>query len=356
MAGYFLQVLFQTGEKMLNKSNPHGKSPISWSLFVWVVVIALLLGGCGAQKPKTFHVGILTYGDNFTVTGDGLKEKMTAMGYTEGQNITYDIRKVGTNYDAAEELRLAKELVADKVDVIVAFPSPPVVAAIEATKDTNIPVVFVYYPIEGSKLVKSVREPGGNMTGVRYPGPELMSRRLELLHVLAPQVKRVWVGYDKSGPNTAVALDALRPAAEQAGITLVEVPATKIEELAADLDARAGLEDIGIDAILTMPDNFNTSADGFAVLNKFAIEHKLPLAGGIPSQADQGALFVNGTDTKNLGELAAPIVDKILKGSQAGTLPVVTPDQTLLINYKVAQQLGITVPDGLLKMATKVIR
>jgi putative ABC transport system substrate-binding protein len=326
-----------------------------WTMFVYFIVIAALISGCGAQKPKVYRVGMISYGDAFTAVGDGIKEKMTELGYIEGQNLVYEIRIAGATADEAEELRLAKELVDAKVDVIVAFPSPSVVGAIGATNGTDIPVIFVYYPIEGNALIKSVREPGGNLTGVRYPGPELMIRRIQLLHTIAPQVKRVWIGYNTAGPNTTVALDALRPAAEQAGITLVEVPATKMEELAADLAVRDASDDIGIDAIFLMPDSFNTSTDGFAVLSKFATEHNLPLVGSLTSMVDS-ALFINTIDNKTLGELAAPVIDKVLHGTQAGTLPVITPDQILIINYKVAQQLGLTVPESLLKQATKIIR
>jgi len=337
---------------MFNKNN----SQKVWRLFSWMVVFAILLSGCaGTPTPKVFHVGTLTYGENFAAIGEGFKAKMTELGYIEGKNIVYESRKASTTATADEELSLAKELVAAKVDVIVAFPSPSVVGAIKAANGTDIPVVFVYYPIEGDAQIKSVREPGGNLTGVRYPGPELMSRRVQLLHTIAPQVKRVWIGYDKSGPNTAVALEALRPAAAEAGITLVEAPATKMEELASDLAARAASSDIGIDAILIMPDNFNNSAAGFAALSKFATEHNLPLVGSLVSMTGT-SIFVNTIDNKSLGELAAPLVDKVLKGIQAGTIPVVTPDQTLIINYKVAQGLGLTVPDSLLKQANKVIR
>jgi len=341
---------------MFKRNNSQSKSQKVWTVLTFIIVISMLLSGCaGTPTPKVFHVGTLTYGENFAAIGEGLKAKMTELGYIEGKNIVYESRKAATTATADEELSLAKELVAAKVDVIVAFPSPSVVGAIKAANGTDIPVVFVYYPIEGDAKIKSVREPGGNLTGVRYPGPELMSRRMQLLHTIAPQVKRVWIGYDKSGPNTAVALETLRPVAAEAGITLVEVPATKIEELASDLAARAASSDIGIDAILIMPDNFNNSAAGFAALSKFATEHNLPLVGSLVSMTDS-SLFVNTIDNKSLGELAAPLVDKVLKGIKAGTIPVVTPDQTLIINYKVAQGLGLTVPDSLLKQANKVIR
>ena len=104
-----------------------------------------------------------------------------------------------------------------------------------------------------------------------------------------------------------------------------------------------------------MPDAFNTSTAGFAVLNKFATDHKIPLAGGIGFMAQQGALFINTTDLANVGALAAPIADQIFKGTLAGTIPVVTPNQQLIINYTVAQGLGLTVPTGLLSEATQII-
>ncbi len=342
---------------MLGHYRSHNKIRTGWSLLLLILVTALLLSGCGgAQQPKVYHVGILIGGTSFTPISDGFKATMTALGYVEGQNIIYTTVKAPDNATTAEDQGVAQQLVDAKVDLIFAFPSPAAIGAYAAAQGANIPVVFAYLQIEDNDLVKSVREPGGNTSGVRYPGPELMGRRLDLLHEMAPQVKRVWIGYDKNGPNTAVALEAVRPEAAKLGITLVEVPATALEEIGADLAARAQAADLGLDALMTMPDNFSTPPANFAVLSKFAAEHNLPLAGGVAYQAEQGALFINGTDTKGLGELAAPVADKVLKGTQVGTIPVVTPEQTLMINYKVAQQLGLTIPDGLLRQASNIIR
>ncbi len=313
----------------------------------------LLFSGCGTTS-KVYRVGILSSTDNFAPIVAGFRAKMTELGYVEGKNIVYDSPKGST--DNAEIQRQAKDFVDKKMDLIFASSAPQTVAAKAATQGTNIPVVFTYAQIEGLDLVKSVREPGGNLTGVRYPGPEMITRRLELLLEIAPKTKRVWIGYEKSGPNAAATLDALRPAAAQRGVTLVEVPATAAEELWADLAARAKAADPGLDAIICMPDSFNTSPASFAVLSKFAAEHKLPLAAGVASMAQQGALFVNSTDLAKVGTLAGPLADKVLKGTPAGTIPLVTPEQTLLINTKVAQQLGLTVPEGLLSMADQVIR
>ena len=340
---------------MFKNDRSQNSTKAVWTMLAWTVMIAMLLSGCGGGTPqaKVYHVGVLSGGDSFDGISVGFKTKMAELGYVEGKNIVYDMQKSG---DMAQEKVIAQKFVADKVDLIFAFPAPAGLAAKAATQGSTIPVVFAYGQIEGSTLVKSVREPGDNITGVRYPGPELIARRLDLLLQIAPQAKRVWVGYQKSGPNTAVAIETLRQAATKAGVTLVEVAATVQGDLAADLAARASSAEIGMDAILTMPDPFNTSPDGFAVLSKFAAEHKIPVAGGLANQVETGAIFANGTDFNNVGILAAPLVDKVLRGAQAGTIPVVTPEQTLTINYKVAQQLGLTVPQELLSIANKVIK
>jgi putative tryptophan/tyrosine transport system substrate-binding protein len=317
------------------------------------IVISLFLSGCGASKPKVYHVGFLTDNPSFTALGEGFKAKMTELGYIENQNVIYVVENPKS--DPADELSSAKKLVDEKVDLIFSFPATDTIAAHTATQGTNIPVVFAYAQLEGTNLVKSVREPGGNMTGVRYPGPDMVTRRLELLLEMAPTVKRVWIGYDKNGPNIPAALEALRSTASSLGVTLVEAPVTTVEELGSDLAVRAQSADLGFDAIMSMPDEFNTSPAGFAILSKFATEHKLPLAGGIAFMAKGGALFVNTTDLANVGQLAAPMADKVLKGTLAGTIPVVTPEQNLLINYQVAQNLELKVPDGLLAQATQVI-
>jgi putative ABC transport system substrate-binding protein len=292
-----------------------------WAMFSLVVVLALLLSGCVTEEPKVYRVGILG-GGSFAVISDGFKAKMTELGYIEDENIVYDWPD--PDADTAETQRIAEQFVADKVDLIfVSGSTPSALAAKAATQGTDVPVVFTYAATEETNLVESVRQPGGNITGVRYPGPEQISKRLELLTEMAPQVKRVWIGYDKNSPNTALALEALRLAASNLGVTLVEVPAATLEELAADLAARAAADDLGLDGIILMPDGFSHGPDGFAMLSQFA---------------------------------AAPLADKILKGTPAGTIPVITPEQDLYINYKVAQELGLTVPDGLLSMAVEIIR
>ncbi len=323
-------------------------------VILFIALAAALWSGCDHKASKVYRVGILSGTDAFLGIADGFKAKMTELGYIEGKNIIYDLQKVTA--DPEGERRIAEKFVADKVDLIFTFPTEPAVAVKAATVGTNIPVVFAYAGTEGVPLVKSVREPGGNITGIRFPGPEQMSRRLELLHKLAPKAKRVWIGYDKNYPNTGPALAALRPEALSLGITLVEVPAVALEDIKVDLAARAEATDIGIDAMILMPDILNHTSACWTVISKFAAKHRLPVGGSFPYTVEQGAVFGNANDIVKVGELAAPLADKIFKGIPAGTIPVVTPEQNLWLNYKRAKGLGMTVPEDLINQADKIIR
>lgn len=337
------------------KKLPRKQNRFMRQKLVTLLIVIVFLSGCTSpQTQKVYHVGILSGTDEFLPIADGFKEKMTKLGYVEGKNIFYDLQK--TNADPVGEQRAAKKFADDRVDLIFTFPTEPTVTAWNATKGTNIPVVFAYAGIEGSNLVKSVREPGGNITGVRFPGPEQISKRLEILLEVAPSVRRVWLGYDKTYPNNPPALAALRPLALSRNVTLVEVPAANLEELRADLEARNRSDDIGMDAIILMPDIFNHCPEGWGMINRFATEHKVPVGGSFLYTVEEGALFGNANDLVKVGELAAPQADKILKGTPAGNIPIVTPEQELWINYRRAQDLNLTVNEGLLSRAVEIIR
>ncbi len=339
------------------KERMNEKAQIVPRLLVWVIVAALVLSGCGgAQKKKVYHIGIFGF-QAFGQIADGFKAKMTELGYVEGQNITYDIQYWNAAVDTPETgTQQLQKFISDKVDLVFSFPTEQTVLANAATKTTGIPLVFCFAGLEGNDLVKSVSQPGGNITGVRYPGPETTGKRLELLTRIAPNAKRIGIVYQVGYPTTIPAMEVLRPLAVQLGVTLVEIPVSSLDDIKADLDARSKLADIGVDAFLQMADGLTHSPEGSALVMKFAQDHNLPYGGGHYYQADQGAVFTYSPYDFEMGELAAPIVDKVLKGTSAGTIPLSTPENHLIINYKVAQALGLVVEEGLLSQADKIIR
>jgi putative ABC transport system substrate-binding protein len=284
---------------------------------------------------------------------DGFKAKMTELGYIEGENIVYDHQK--TDFDIATYKRILKKFVADKVDLIFVFPTEATQEAKAATDGTGIPVVFAVANIEDTGIVNSVREPGGNITGVRYPGPDLAIKRFEIMHELAPNAKRMWIPYQRGYPIVKSQLKALQPAAASSGITLIEFPADNAAEVQADLSARVGSSDIGMDAILFIAEPLAVTPDAFEVMGKFAAEHTLPIGGAYMMVGGYGSIFGVNIETFATGKQAAVLADKILKGTPAGTIPVVSSESFFQINYKVAQQLGVKVPEGLLSRADEVI-
>ena len=325
-----------------------------WAMPILVVAFALFLSGCSEKKPRVYRVGILSGVDALANVADGFIAEMTKLGYIEGKNIVYDMQKV--NAEPAEERRIADKFVADRADLIFVFPTEPAVAAKAATQGTSIPVVFANAGIEGVNLVESVRQPGGHITGVRFPGPDQTVKRFEFLLELAPHIKRLYITYDVNYPLTRGVFEALRPVAASLDVTLVEVPVTSVEGIQADLQARAELDDIGMDAILIMPELLSQSPTTWPLISKFAAEHKVPIGGALGFTADHGAVFSYAPDTLELGRLAAPLADKILRGTPAGTIPLVTPENYLRLNYKRAQELGLTVPQSLLSLAREIIR
>ncbi len=337
---------------MSNQTNVQWKYQKSWIALSWVIVMSLLLSGCaGIQQPKVYHVGILGVA-SFPDATTGFKAKMTELGYVEGKNIVYDAQV----FDPATSQGILDKFIADKVDMIFAYSTASALAAKAATQGTNIPVVFALVTIEASNVVDSQRQPGGNITGARFPAPEITLKRFELLLEIMPQLKRLYVTYDAKYPTAKSVLGALRPAVEAAGVTLIEEQITKAEDIPANLTARETSNDIGIDAILILPETLSQSAIGYGAISKFAAAHHLPVVGNIRPQLEQGALFMYAPAVIEGGRQAAVLADKVFKGTPAGTLPVFTPESQLIINYKVAQELGLNIPEGLLKQAVEVIR
>lgn len=327
-----------------------------------VLLLSLLIAACVSwnscgkktQEGKVYRVGIFSSFTSFAEIGGGFKAGMTELGYIEGENIIYDVQ-VG-HINPEKERQAADKFVADQVDLIFAFPTIASIVAKAATQNTDIAVVFALAGIEGNNLVESVPKPGGNITGVRYMGPDNTVKRFEILHELVPDIKKLYVTYDIDYPTNKAALEALRPTVSSLGITLIEAPVKTAQDIEANLQARAASGDIGMDAILIMPDLVSQSAEGFSAIVKFANTHKVPIGGGALFTADLGAVFSYGCDLFEVGMLAASIADKIFKGTPAGTIMVVTPDNYLRLNYRVMQELGLTVSEGLLNMAKEIIR
>jgi len=332
-----------------------GKGPV-WIALNLMIVASMLISSCGKAAPKVYHVGVLQGLSAFSPAVDGFKSKMSELGYIEGKNIIYDVQSTEVDFEAYK--KITKKFVDDKVDMIFVFPTEASMEAKAATAGTNIPVVFTlaFTDVAGVDLIDSIREPGGNITGVRFPSVDIASKRLEILLEIAPDAKRIFVPYLKGYPNVPGQLEAIRPQANSAGVKLIEFAADSPPELQAKMDRLAASSDPGIDAILMIAEPLAITPPFYTIIGKFSYEHKIPIGGAIMTIDGYESIFGLLPNPGITGGQAALLADKIFKGSPAGKIPVVTSDSYFQINYKAAQKLGVTVPDGLLKQADEIIR
>ncbi len=136
---------------------------------------------------------------------------------------------------------------------------------------------------------------------------------------------------------------------------LIEMPVNNIIGLQAGLKELARSKNIP-DVIFTIADPICVMPDSYITIAKFADEHKIPVTGGYVSLGNYGSIFVYIPESVPQGKQAAFLADKILKGTPAGTIPVISAESYLKINYKIAKKLGIKFTEGLLSRANEVIR
>jgi putative ABC transport system substrate-binding protein len=326
-----------------------------------IFLVVVLLIGVGiyllltqkAEEKKVYRVGVLCALEYFADIIDTFKEKMTELGYTEGQNIIYDIYMAPAPVGNEQAL---KKFVADKDDLIVPLGTEASMEAKAVTEGTGIPVVFGLAFIEETGLVESVRTPGDNITGVRFPTRECALGRLEILHQIAPQAKRIWIPYLKDYPTVAPQLKEMESEASTLNITLMGMPFVSPAEVKAYLDTLSASADIGMDAIIMIAEPYSITPEVTDLVFKFAQDHRLPIVSAYITKEDYGPIASFYPTNAKFGRLAASLADKVLKGTPAGTIAVLTADNDLRINYKYIQKLGLQVSEGLLSKAIEIVR
>ena len=267
------------------------------------------------------------------------------LGYVEGRNVVIEYR------DAEGKLErlpaLAAELVALKVDVIVAASTLAALAAKQATR--TLPIVFAAAadPV-ASGLVTSLARPGGNVTGLSILAPELVGKCLEQLKQAVPGVSRVAVLWQPGALGERTEKDMLKGAevaARALGVRLQFVEArgpADFDRAFSDMTrARAG-------ALTVLPSAMFVNERRRLV--DLAAKNRLPAVYALREFVDAGGLMSYGPNLADLFRRAATYVDKILKGAKPGDLPVEQPTKfELVINLKTAKALGLTIPPSVLR-------
>jgi putative ABC transport system substrate-binding protein len=226
---------------------------------------------------------------------------------------------------------------------------PGTAAAFKVTAGTDIPVV--YTPISdpvGAGFAESYTNPGGNMTGIRVGG--FVPKNLEWLTVIAPDTKKVYAPYNPKDQAAVYGRDLLFETAAKFGIEVVSPEAASADDIPAMLAEMP--EDV--DAIFILTDSMILSRiDDFVLVSK---ERKIPVTSFSFGQVNAGAVMAFGPNFVATGSQAAGLADQILKGADAGSLPVEESEYFLYLNQAVANELGITLPDQALNAAEEIVR
>ena len=216
---------------------------------------------------------------------------------------------------------------------------------------TGIPIVFVTPgdPV-ASGLVSSPAHPGGNMTAMTFEYPELAGKRLELLKEIVQRARRVLIFYDPRDASPRQGVTAAREAAPKLGVTLLERETRNREELTKALEALGRA-----DALLAIPGGF--ASGHYEEMIRAANAKRLPTMFHSRTGSTMEALASYGANDAEIARQAARFVDKILKGTKAGEIPIERPTKLeLIINLKTAKGIGITIPPNVLARADKVIK
>lgn len=304
-------------------------------------------------KRKIYNIGIISGSEMYNKMIDGFKSRLAELGCVESQNIKYEVIK--TNASSAAAKKAAEKFVSDDVDLIFSISTGASTAAKEIVQKTNIPLLFAGAGIEENNLVKSISRPGGNITGARYPGPEITAKRLEMLAQCVAKLKNVLIIYDPNYPMAHISVAQLCKVSSQMSINLVEVHINHLKDIQTSLQKIENAAANNIDAILIMPELLTQTEEGFSMIADFADKHKIPIGGSSQNSIGR-TIFTYNADYSETGKLCAEYAKKILDGQNAGQMMVITPPLYLRINYKKARELGLNIPEGLLNQACEIIK
>jgi putative tryptophan/tyrosine transport system substrate-binding protein len=303
------------------------------------------------QPPQIPRIGILIpeSGRPETQSVKGLRDGLRELGYKERENILVEMRDA--KGDRAALKPMANEFVGKKVDVIFTTGTRATEVAMAATSE--IPIVFRHQGNpETVGLVKSNARPGGNVTGVAGFGLENTGKRLETLQQIVPEVRRLHIFFDLNDKFSRGNFGVAKKAAEKLRLEVVEHGTKSVEELKKSFD---NLQKGPGDALFYVPDNLVEGEVDF--IFRTARQKKLPTMFDEEVWAIRGALGAYGPSYYQMGRQAAGLVDKILKGQKPENLPVEPARKyDLVINFRTANAIGLTVPPDILKKADRVIR
>ena len=274
-------------------------------------------------------------------------QRLGELGWIEGRTVAIDVRWAEGRNDRFAEI--ATEFVRLRVDVIVTQGTASIIAAKQAT--AVIPIVFAAAgdPV-GAGLVASLARPAGNVTGLSSQLRDTATKRLELLRDVVPNLRRLAIMANVDNASIVLEMRELQATVSALGLDVITLEIHRGEDIAPSFDSLQGRAD----ALVVL-------AEALAMTNRvristLALGARLPTMHGHREYVEAGGLMSYGPSVPAQYRRAADYVDKILRGTKPGDIPVEQPSKfELIINLTTAKSLGLQIPDKLLALADEVI-
>lgn len=326
--------------------------PPNLSYFLLALIalaLAAISAPAAAQTPPRIGILVQEMGRSQSQAIRGLNAGFKQLGYRERTNIFFETRNVKSNRAALQPA--AEELLAHRVNVIFTTGTSATRAALAATP--NVPIVFVH-PSDpaAAGLMKSATDRPKNITGVAAYAATTTGYRLTLFKEIVPELKKILVFYDANNGSSRENYKGIEAAAKKLGLEAQGWGIKSSDELKTTVSAVRSEPGVGIFQIAD--DLFESESD---FLFENARAKKLPTMFNEESWAIRGALAAYGPSYLDMGQRAAALIDRILKGTTPATLPIERATKfDLTLNYRTATFIGFHFAPAILKRADKVIR
>lgn len=342
-----------------------------WSHFsVIMLVLMLVLAACGGQTDEvqgakdsgeksadsegtdngtaesvTIGINQLVEHPSLDASREGFMQAFLDNGYTEGDNITFDVQNA--QGEQATATSIANKFASDGVDLVLAVATPSAQATAQAITDIPVLITAVTEPEEAG-LVDSWEKPGANVTGTSDLNP--VEDQLSLIPEMAPDAKKVGIVYSSGEVNSEVQVELAKETAEKLGLELELVTVSSKSEVLQGAQSLAGK----VDAFYVPTDN--TIVDALESMIQVAEAEKIPLIVGEGDSVERGGLATWGINYEKLGYQTGEMALRILEGEDPANMPIETLENIeLSINKSAAERMGVEIPQSLLDKADHVI-
>ncbi|MFX3644631.1 tryptophan ABC transporter substrate-binding protein [Streptococcus suis] len=296
------------------------------------------------EKVKIGVLQFVTH-DSLDEIYKGIKAGLEEGGYTTTDNLEIDF--MNAEGDQSQVQTMSKKLVDNGNELLIGIATPAAQGLANATTELPIIMGAVTDPV-GANLVTDLKNPGGNITGVSDQTP--VADAVSLIKEITPDAKTIGVLYSSNEDNSKIQVAEFKAAAEEAGYTVLEYAVASSNEIAATVEVASSKADV----LFTPVDN--TVASAFSTVVSVANKTKTPIFTSVEDMVEGGGIASVTLSQYDLGVATGKMAAKILDGANPADTPVqIFNEGTVVVNQKVAKELGITLSDDVISKASKVI-